>query len=75
MIIIGGYSLTEVADRDAAVAAFQSMVERTRREGGCIDLISAPTRSMRSGSVLPSSRCGPQEVVTIENNLSVRFGK
>ena len=38
MIIIAGYSLTEVADRDAAVAAFQPMVERARREGGCIDL-------------------------------------
>jgi quinol monooxygenase YgiN len=38
MIIIVGYSLTEAADRDAAVAAFQPMVERARREGGCIDL-------------------------------------
>jgi quinol monooxygenase YgiN len=38
MIIIAGYSLTEAADRDAAVAAFQPMVERARREGGCIDL-------------------------------------
>jgi hypothetical protein len=34
MIIIAGYSLTEAADRDAAVAAFQPMLERTRREGG-----------------------------------------
>jgi quinol monooxygenase YgiN len=38
MIIIAGYSLTEAADRDAAVAAFQPMVERARREVGCIDL-------------------------------------
>jgi quinol monooxygenase YgiN len=38
MIIIAGYSQTEAADRDAAVAAFQPMVERARREGGCIDL-------------------------------------
>jgi quinol monooxygenase YgiN len=38
MIIIAGYSLTEAADRDAPVAVFQPMVERARREGGCIDL-------------------------------------
>jgi hypothetical protein len=38
MIIIVGYSLTEAADRDAAVAAFRPMVELARREGGCIDL-------------------------------------
>jgi hypothetical protein len=37
MIVIAGYSLNEDTDRDA-VAAFQPMVERTRREGGCIDL-------------------------------------
>ena len=34
MIIIAGYSLTEAADRDSAVAAFQPIVERARREGG-----------------------------------------
>jgi hypothetical protein len=33
MIIIVGYSLSEAVDRDAAVAAFQPMVERARREG------------------------------------------
>jgi quinol monooxygenase YgiN len=38
MIIMVGYSLTEAADRDAAVAAFRPMVELARREGGCIDL-------------------------------------
>ena len=38
MIIIAGSSLTEAADRDAAVAAFQPMVQRSRREGGGIDL-------------------------------------
>ena len=38
MIIIAGYSLTEAADRDAAVAAFHPMVERARREADGIDL-------------------------------------
>lgn len=38
MVIIAGYSLTEAADRDAPVAAFPPMVERARREGGCIDV-------------------------------------
>jgi hypothetical protein len=38
MIIIAGYSLTDAAVRDAAVAAFQPMVERARRESGCLDL-------------------------------------
>jgi len=38
MIIIAASLLTGAADRDAPVAAFQPMVERARREGGCIDL-------------------------------------
>lgn len=38
MIIIAGYSLTEAANRDAAVAAFQPIVERARSQSGCLDL-------------------------------------
>jgi len=51
MIIIAGYSHAEnVEERDAAVAAFAPMVERARRQDGCIDMaITAdsvdPTRS------------------------------
>lgn len=38
MIIIAGHTLTETGKRDAAVAAFASMVERARRHDGCLDL-------------------------------------
>lgn len=38
MIIIAGYSLTDAAERDAAVAAFAGMVERARKYDGCLDL-------------------------------------
>jgi hypothetical protein len=51
MIIIAGYSLTEAADGDAAVAAFQPVVERARREADASTCLSAPTRSMRNGNV------------------------
>lgn len=51
MIIIAGYSHAKnVEERDAAVAAFAAMVERARKQEGCIDIaITAdsvdPTRS------------------------------
>jgi quinol monooxygenase YgiN len=38
MIIIAGYSLTDAAKRDAAVAAFAGMVDRARKFDGCVDL-------------------------------------
>ena len=38
MIIIAGYSRTERDKRDAAVAAFADMVERARKQDGCLDL-------------------------------------
>jgi quinol monooxygenase YgiN len=38
MIIIAGYSLTEADERDAAVEAFAGMVERARKQDGCLDL-------------------------------------
>jgi quinol monooxygenase YgiN len=39
MIIIAGHSRAKNAsERDAAVAAFASMVERARQQDGCLDL-------------------------------------
>jgi quinol monooxygenase YgiN len=39
MIIIAGHSTVGTPDeRDAAVAAFAAMVERARRQDGCLDL-------------------------------------
>lgn len=38
MIIVAGYSLTEATKRDAAVEAFAGMVERARKQDGCLDL-------------------------------------
>ena len=39
MIIIAGHSRTRNAiERDAAVAAFANMVERARKQDGCLDL-------------------------------------
>lgn len=39
MIIIAGHSLVkDAAERDAAVAAFAAMVERGRKQDGCLDL-------------------------------------
>ncbi|MGE0500412.1 MAG: putative quinol monooxygenase [Rhizobiaceae bacterium] len=38
MIIIAGYSRTDREKRDAAVQAFAAMVERARRQDGCLDL-------------------------------------
>jgi quinol monooxygenase YgiN len=38
MIIVAGYTLTDIHKRDAAVAAFADMVERARRYDGCLDL-------------------------------------
>ena len=39
MIIIAGYSRTKNAiEREAAVAAFASMVERARQQDGCLDM-------------------------------------
>lgn len=50
MIIIAGYTLRKAHERDTAVEAFADMVERARKQDGCIDFsISAdsvdPTRS------------------------------
>jgi quinol monooxygenase YgiN len=39
VIIIAGHSRTETADeRDAAVAAFAKLVEKARKQDGCLDL-------------------------------------
>ncbi len=38
MIIIAGYTLTDLDKRDAAVEAFTGMVERARKYDGCRDL-------------------------------------
>lgn len=39
MIIIAGHSRVKKAiERDAAVAAFANMVERARKQDGCLDL-------------------------------------
>ena len=38
MIIIAGYTLTDAGRRDAAVEAFAGMVERARKQEGCLDL-------------------------------------
>ena len=38
MIIIAGYSLAQRDKRDAAVEAFSAMVERARKQDGCLDL-------------------------------------
>lgn len=39
MIIIAGHSLVKNAvERDAAVVAFATMVERARKQDGCLDL-------------------------------------
>ena len=37
MIIIAGYSRTNAEKRDTAVAAFADMVERARKQDGCLD--------------------------------------
>lgn len=38
MIIIAGYTrVTEVAERDAGVAAFADMIARARAQEGCLD--------------------------------------
>lgn len=37
MIIIAGYSFAEAHKRDAAVEAFAGMVERARKQDGCLD--------------------------------------
>jgi quinol monooxygenase YgiN len=37
MIIIAGYTRTEVRKRDAAVVAFSDMVARARKYDGCLD--------------------------------------
>lgn len=48
MIIIAGHSWTRnVIERDAAVAAFANMVERARKQDGCLDM------SMGADSVDP----------------------
>lgn len=47
MIIIAGYALAEAHKRDAAVEAFAGMVERARKQDGCLDL------SMSADSVDP----------------------
>jgi quinol monooxygenase YgiN len=40
MIIIAGHSRARNAiERDAAVAAFANMVERARRQDGCLDMV------------------------------------
>lgn len=57
MIIIAGYSLTEAANRDAAVAAFQPIVERARSQSGCLDLhISADPLDAQLISFAPSGQ-------------------
>ncbi|HVI59855.1 MAG TPA: antibiotic biosynthesis monooxygenase family protein [Luteimonas sp.] len=38
MIIVAGHTRTDAGKRDAAVAAFIGMVERARRQDGCLDL-------------------------------------
>lgn len=38
MIIIAGHTLTEAGKRDAAVRAFDEMIERARKHDGCLDL-------------------------------------
>ena len=38
MIIIAGYTRTEMQKRDAAVAAFADMVGRGRKADGCLDM-------------------------------------
>ena len=44
MIIIAGYTLTEADERDAAVRGFSEMLERARKQDGCLDFsISADT--------------------------------
>ena len=47
MIIVAGYTLTDADTRDAAVEAFAEMVERARKQDGCLDL------SMSADSVDP----------------------
>jgi quinol monooxygenase YgiN len=43
MIIIAGHSRAKDADkRDAAVAAFADMIERARRQDGCLDFAIGP---------------------------------
>ena len=42
MIMIAGYSFTKKEKRDAAVAAFADMVERARKQDGCLDLSISP---------------------------------
>lgn len=39
MIIIAGYSMAKnVTERDAAVTAFVDMIERARKQDGCLDM-------------------------------------
>ena len=37
MIIIAGYTLTDAGGRDAAVRSFGAMLERARKQDGCLD--------------------------------------
>lgn len=38
MIIIAGHTLTESGGRDATLRAFGEMLERARKQDGCLDL-------------------------------------
>jgi quinol monooxygenase YgiN len=42
MIVIAGYPFTKRDKRDATVAAFADMVERARKQDGCLDLSISP---------------------------------
>lgn len=42
MIVIAGYSFAERDKRDATVAALADMVERARKQDGCLDLSISP---------------------------------
>lgn len=42
MIVIAGFSFTKRDKRDATVAAFADMVERARKQDGCLDLSISP---------------------------------
>jgi quinol monooxygenase YgiN len=42
MIIIAGHTLTEAGGRDAAVRAFRDLLERARKQDGCLDFSISP---------------------------------
>ena len=42
MIIIAGHWSTEPGSRDAAVQAFSNMLERARKQDGCLDMSISP---------------------------------